>query len=293
MGCEHCYSAVALNAFEESFGEVGMGPVCASEPTTSWPHAPGEYFVLSHNGHIAICTLASVDLARRLAGAAPPGVSIVGKTETENIGAEKVIKNIVSNPSIRFLLLCGQDPEGHRSGATLLSLHKNGVDHGMRVIGSPGKRAVLKNSSHDEIDAFRRQVTIVDMIGEEDVTRIRERTAKLEPDARSACHNTIKPTVLPSIETVEAESPDHIPMDKAGYFVIVPEREKGRIIVEHYSYDNRQLRVIQGTTARDLYHTIIKNKWVSMLSHAAYLGKELEKAELAMSMGFTYVQDGA
>src|SRR5438874_13323572 len=31
----------------------------------------------------------------------------------------------------------------------------------------------------------------------------------------------------------------------------------------------------------------------SALSHAAYLGRELTKAELSLSAGFTYVQDGA
>ncbi len=53
------------------------------------------------------------------------------------------------------------------------------------------------------------------------------------------------------------------------------------------------LRVIEGTTARALYATIIKAGWVSELSHAAYLGKELARAELALQYGFNYVQDGA
>ena len=39
--------------------------------------------------------------------------------------------------------------------------------------------------------------------------------------------------------------------------------------------------------------TIIAKQWVSELSHAAYLGKELAKAELALQHGFKYVQDGA
>jgi tetrahydromethanopterin S-methyltransferase subunit A len=247
---------------------------------------------------VAVSTLASVDLAQKLADSAPPELCIVGKTETENIGVEKVIRNTISNPSLHFLLLCGNDPQGHRSGATLLALHKNGVDDTMRVIDSPGKRPVLKNSSTEEVEAFRQQIKIIDMVGEQDVERIAARLANLSSSLSLPCHDTrfaskIKGTTLPSAEIIEAEAPDHIPMDKAGYFVVIPEREKGRIIVEHYSYDNKLLRVIQGKTARDLYHTMIKNKWVSTLTHAAYLGKELEKAELSMNMGFSYVQDGA
>ncbi len=82
-------------------------------------------------------------------------------------------------------------------------------------------------------------------------------------------------------------------MDKAGYFVIVPLADRGVINVEHYSYDNSLLRTIEGTNVRAIYHTIITNGWVTELSHAAYLGKELAKAELSLQHGFKYIQDGA
>jgi hypothetical protein len=36
-------------------------------------------------------------------------------------------------------------------------------------------------------------------------------------------------------------------------------------------------------------YTIIKGGWVSELTHAAYLGKELMRAQLSMEMDFTYV----
>jgi len=35
------------------------------------------------------------------------------------------------------------------------------------------------------------------------------------------------------------------------------------------------------------------NNWVSFLSHAAYLGKELTKAELSLKLKCRYIQDGA
>ncbi len=82
-------------------------------------------------------------------------------------------------------------------------------------------------------------------------------------------------------------------MDKAGYFVILPLIERGIINVEHYAYDNTLVRVIEGTTARALYTTIIADGWVTELSHAAYLGKELAKAEWSLQHGVKYVQDGA
>ncbi len=82
-------------------------------------------------------------------------------------------------------------------------------------------------------------------------------------------------------------------MDKAGYFVILPVPDKSMITVEHYGYDHTLLRVIEGSTARALYKTIVGNGWVSELSHSAYLGRELTKAEFALTHGVTYIQDGA
>ena len=38
---------------------------------------------------------------------------------------------------------------------------------------------------------------------------------------------------------------------------------------------------------------IIANGWVTQLSHAAYLGRELARAELALKQGLKYVQEGA
>lgn len=82
-------------------------------------------------------------------------------------------------------------------------------------------------------------------------------------------------------------------MDKAGYFVILLQPDRCVIIVEHYDYENRLLRVIEGKDARSIYSTIVRNGWVTQLSHAAYLGKELARAEASLHDGSKYVQDGA
>jgi tetrahydromethanopterin S-methyltransferase subunit A len=58
---------------------------------------------------------------------------------------------------------------------------------------------------------------------------------------------------------MQAEGPDRVEMDKAGYFVILPQPTKGTNIVEHYSYDDKRLlRVVEGGEARALYWTLIK-----------------------------------
>jgi tetrahydromethanopterin S-methyltransferase subunit A len=169
-----------MNLFHEIFPETNaIKPVsCEIEISlTSWPPITGEYFVLSDNQHcqVAVSTLASVPLAEDISKIKPRGICIVGKTETENIGIEKIIKNTITNPSIHTLLLAGRDSKGHRSGATLLSLYEKGVDASMRVVGSPGKHPILKNVTREEVEAFRSQVKVVDMIGCENVGNIIDR----------------------------------------------------------------------------------------------------------------------
>lgn len=299
LGCNYCFPAVAMNIFNRAFGYRSLGYAFKVEGEI-WPPVPGEYFTFCEGPScpVAVSTLGSVELADKLASLRPKELCIVGKTETENIGVEKVIKNTITNPTIKSLLLCGKDPKGHHSGKTILALWKNGVDGNMRVIGSPGKLPILRNVTRQEVETFRKKVQVVDLIGCEDerkiIGKIKELSKRLSPSCScQGCVEEIRPMKVSSVPVIQAEELEKVEMDKAGYFVIIPQPQKGVITMEHYSYDNRLLRVIEGKDARSIYWTIIKNGWVTRLSHAAYLGKELMKAELSIKLGFRYVQDGA
>lgn len=301
LGCEHCFPAVAMNIFNQVFPKAASAQSlsCAFEVREqTWPPVPGEYFSFrdGQSCPVAVSTLASVELAERLASIRPKELCIVGKTETENIGIDKVIKNIITNPTIRFLLLAGKDPKGHYSGRTLLALRENGVDKNMRVVGSPGKRPILKNVTGEEVEAFRKQVQVVDLIGCEDANRIVEKMKELSQGLSASCScgecaEENRHIQISTVPVIQANEPTKVEVDKAGYYVIILQPEKGIIIVEHYSYDNKLLRVIEGKDARNIYWTIIENNWVTQLSHASYIGKELAKAELSLKLGFKYVQD--
>lgn len=89
------------------------------------------------------------------------------------------------------------------------------------------------------------------------------------------------------------ETDQPVKLDKAGYFVILPVPDRNVIHVEHYSYDNSLLHSIEGASARTLYLKIIEQDWVSEMSHAAYIGKELAKAESNLVFGTPYNQDAA
>ena len=262
----------------------------------SWPYVPGTYFVSDPGAPVAVCTPGSVELAPLIAAQPPEGLCITGKVETENIGLEKIIKNVISNPAIRFLLCVGNEPPKHLTGATLVALFENGIDEKKRIPGSPGMRPVLPNTSSEEVNAFREQVEPVVMIGCTDIAEIHAKVrelAALKPE--SVAKEFIPPVSLEEDEAVErikatGEDPIRIKLDKAGYFVV--NIESGTILVEHYSYKEKLLRIIEGRDARSIYLTIVRNGWVSKLDHAAYVGKELAKAELSIQHGFAYLQDG-
>ena len=62
-------------------------------------------------------------------------------------------------------------------------------------------------------------------------------------------------------------------------------------------YKHTILKEFRGKRAQDIYVSLFKYNdekkkgWFNVLDHAAYLGKELKKAEIALSMGFEYVQE--
>lgn len=303
IGCSHCFPAIATNSMHQVFPESAQSHSsgCGFEWRENAPFpVPGQYFALCHGEDcpVAVSTLASVGLAEQLANLRPRELCVVGKTETENIGVDKIVKNIVSNPTIRFLLLTGKDSEGHQSGKTLLALAANGVDERMKVIGSPGKRPVLKNCTHEEMEAFRKQVQVIDLIECEDVERIVEKMQELSRPECLSCRCTNQDKKSKTIHSstalvIQSYEPTQVQMDKTGYFVILPQANRRLILVEHYSYDNVLLRLIEGESARSIYWTIVDNGWVTRLDHAAYLGEELARAQLSMQMGFKYIQDGA
>ncbi|MDD1719159.1 MAG: dihydropteroate synthase-like protein [Methanoregulaceae archaeon] len=51
-------------------------------------------------------------------------------------------------------------------------------------------------------------------------------------------------------------------------------------------------RAVTGSTWDEVFYAILRNGDVSLLDHAAYLGKELYKAELAIRFGRSFEQDG-
>ncbi len=78
--------------------------------------------------------------------------------------------------------------------------------------------------------------------------------------------------------------------DPLGFFTIKPFIEEGLIKVRYYQ--NHKLKyLIIGKTPEELYYKITSMGLISRQEHAAYFGKELEKAYLALKYKLHYVQD--
>jgi dihydropteroate synthase-like protein len=82
-------------------------------------------------------------------------------------------------------------------------------------------------------------------------------------------------------------------LDPEGMFRISTDRTEDMLIVIRYtSLDMaKPIDIIKGKTAESLYTKIVAMGLISKLDHAAYLGSELAKAEIAMRTGKEYVQD--
>ena len=82
---------------------------------------------------------------------------------------------------------------------------------------------------------------------------------------------------------------DPLQYDPNGLFVITTEPPE--IVVRHYSTQMLPLHEMRGRNASSLLLGLLREDLVSQLSHAGYLGQELEKAQLAMKAGVPYQQD--
>jgi len=92
---------------------------------------------------------------------------------------------------------------------------------------------------------------------------------------------------------ITARDPERLVLDKKGFFVIIPRKDENKIYVEYYANDGTLLQTVEGNDAASIYYTIIEKGFVSKLDHAAYLGKELTKAEYFLKYDIPFMQDKA
>lgn len=139
----------------------------------NWPIIKGEYDVGNIQNCVAVITCGS-----HLPGGPvlDAGAAVTGPCKTENLGLEKVVAHIISNPNIRYLIVTGAEVKGHVTGQAMVSLHANGIKDN-RIVGANGAIPYIENLTDAAIARFQEQVECIDFIGTEDMGAI---TAKVK-----------------------------------------------------------------------------------------------------------------
>ena len=93
--------------------------------------------------------------------------------------------------------------------------------------------------------------------------------------------------VIAATESLELEV-----LDEKGLFKIAVDHNRGTIVAVHIpSQQDKPNVIIKGKTAENIFSKIEEMKLITRLDHAAYLGRELAKAEIALKTGKEYIQD--
>ncbi len=127
-------------------------------PDHVWPEVPGDYRTGNEESPIAIAII-----GKALADVPSDCYQIMGSLRSANIGVEKIVVNMVANPRLRFLLVCGRE-DGHYPGDALLKLAENGMDDRGNIIGALAQFPCLADLGRDAVERFRSQVEVIDLL---------------------------------------------------------------------------------------------------------------------------------
>ena len=140
-----------------------------------WPILKGEYDAGDAKNPVCVITCGSHLPGKPVLDA---GAAITGSCKTENLGIEKVVAHIISNPNIRFLLVTGTEVKGHVLGQSIIALHANGVKEN-RILGAQGAIPYVENLNADAVARFQQQVQVINMLETEDMGAITSKVKEL------------------------------------------------------------------------------------------------------------------
>lgn len=150
-------------------------------PSPEYPPEEGCYLRGNDYSPVAVVVLLNrrreetpTELEALVRAAVESGAALAGTLQTENIGIEKIICNIVANPNIRYILLCGPESAGHMTGEALAALIENGIDERKKIVGATAPTPYLFNIQPHFVDRFREQIILINCINEGTPDLIRE-----------------------------------------------------------------------------------------------------------------------
>jgi len=226
--------------------------------------------------------------------------SLDKKCETINTIADPLLDPInshsLTNSIIACWLLRKRNPRkplffGVGNVSELLDADSNGVNAvlsgiamelGVSILFSPEASLKTKGSIHelktasDMMFIAKKRNTIPKNVGV-NLIRLKDQYNRDDADID-----------LSDIPHIEAMADGKFVPDYKGSFKIILADSKIHAVLY---VDYKKTLVIESDSARAIYEEIIRNDYISRIEHAAYLGMELEKAEIALKLGKNYVQD--
>ncbi|MEW6554727.1 MAG: tetrahydromethanopterin S-methyltransferase subunit A [Actinomycetota bacterium] len=140
------------------------------DPHSDYPPEEGCFIRGNDRSPVVVCVILKwnqdkvpPEIEALVRAGAESGAALSGTLQTENIGLEKVICNVVANPNIRYFILGGPESDGHLTGDAVKALFANGVDEKMHIIGTESPHPFLYNIPRELIERFRAQLTLVDL----------------------------------------------------------------------------------------------------------------------------------
>jgi len=188
-----------------------------------------------------------------------------------------------------------------------------------KVLESLDTEEIIDNFDLVDINLLEIRNKLISVIGtQEDIESIQpSEILTVDEDIKPAESSTqIQPGEV--IEEIDNElSQRHIDLDPGGYFIIYVDRiesliyarhftnvmdkrglvvdpETGKVIPAKGKVERTQVTVFSGKTAKELCVNIFEKTQpcpVTQLDHAAYLGREFMRCELALITGQEYIQD--
>ena len=141
------------------------------DPPSEYPPEEGHFLRGNDYSPVAVVVLLNApyekvppEVERLVRIAIEAGAALAGTLQTANVGLEKIIANVVANPNIRYLILCGKEVEGHKAGDALVTLIEKGIDDRRIIVGSKAQTAYLFNLPLKAIERFRGQITLINLI---------------------------------------------------------------------------------------------------------------------------------
>ena len=135
---------------------------------------PEESYLGNSDSSIAICTLSSMDLLKKISNSELLNhIFIAGRLLSENKGIDSIIKYLNQNKKVKTLIICGKEVWGHKAGHSLIKLHENGINEHGRIIHSISPDPFL-TSTKSEINYFQNEINLVNIINETNLEIIKK-----------------------------------------------------------------------------------------------------------------------